>query len=54
MKMKKKIKMKIMMKIKIKMKMKNKMKYQRETVPSQTSDMGKKTLSVLAHNFLLP
>ena len=26
----------------------------RETVPSQTSDMGKKTLSVLAHSFLLP
>ena len=26
----------------------------RETVPSQTSDMGKKTVSVLAHKFLLP
>ena len=26
----------------------------RETVPSQTSDMGKKTVSVLAHSFLLP
>ena len=26
----------------------------RETVPSQTSDMGGKTLSVLAHSFLLP
>ena len=26
----------------------------RETVPSQTSDMGEKTLSVLAHIFLLP
>ena len=26
----------------------------RETVPSQTSDMGKKTVSVLAHPFLLP
>ena len=26
----------------------------RETVPLQTSDMGKKTLSVLAHKFLLP
>ena len=27
---------------------------QREIVPSQTSDMGKKTVSVLAHSFLLP
>ena len=27
---------------------------QRETVPSQTSDMGEKTLSVLPHSFLLP
>ena len=26
----------------------------RETVPSQTSDMGEKTFSVLAHSFLLP
>ena len=26
----------------------------RETVPSQTSDMGKKTVSVLVHSFLLP
>ena len=26
----------------------------RETVPSQTSDMGKKTVSVLAHSFWLP
>ena len=26
----------------------------RETVPSLTSDMGKKTVSVLAHSFLLP
>ena len=26
----------------------------RETVPSQTSDIRKKTLSVLAHSFLLP
>ena len=26
----------------------------RETVPSQTSDIGKNTLSVLAHSFLLP
>ena len=26
----------------------------RETVPSQTSDMGKKTVSVLALSFLLP
>ena len=26
----------------------------RETVPSQTSDMGKKTVSVLAPSFLLP
>ena len=28
--------------------------YIRETVPSQTSDIGKKTVSVLAHYFLLP
>ena len=26
----------------------------RETIPSQTSEMGEKTLSVLAHSFLLP
>ena len=26
----------------------------RETVPSQTSDMGRKTVSVLAHSVLLP
>ena len=26
----------------------------RETVPSQTSDMGKKTVPVLAHSFWLP
>ena len=26
----------------------------RETVPLQTSDMGEKTLSVLAHSFLVP
>ena len=26
----------------------------RETVPSQSSDMGKKTVSVLAHTFVLP
>ena len=26
----------------------------RETVPSQTSYMGKKTATVLAHSFLLP
>ena len=26
----------------------------RETVPSQTSDMGKKTVSVLAHSLLRP
>ena len=26
----------------------------RETVPVQTSDMGKKTVSVLAHLFVLP
>ena len=26
----------------------------RETLPLQTSDMGKKTVSVLAHLFLLP
>ena len=28
--------------------------FKRETVPSQTSDVGKKTLSVLTHSFLLP
>ena len=28
--------------------------YSRETVPSQTSDMSKKTVSALAHYFLLP
>ena len=27
---------------------------QRETVPSQTSDMGEKTLSVLVHSFMVP
>ena len=26
----------------------------RETVPSQTSDMGRKTVSVLVHSFVLP
>ena len=26
----------------------------RETVPSQTSDIGKRTVSVIAHSFLLP
>ena len=28
--------------------------FKSETVPSQTSDVGKKTLSVLTHSFLLP
>ena len=28
--------------------------FSRETVPSQTSDMGKEIVSVLAHTFLLP